>query len=331
MSFALDGEPHRVLFEELEQSGGAESASLVVLIPLAEALAAEARLRRTALVLGAGGLVLALALSAAMSRSLTEPILELVRGTRAIREGAFDHRVPVRTRDEVGQLGAAFNEMAAGLAQREKLRSMLEMVADKEVARELLAGNIPLGGEIREVSVLFCDIRGFTSLTEGMEPPEVIRMLNEHFSPLTRLVYEHDGVVDKFVGDMIMAIFGAPTSRGDDALHAAQCALAMVEARRALNAHSHPPIEIGIGVASGLAVAGCVGTAERQNYTVLGARINLASRLCSRAGRMEVVIDAATHERLQGRLPATALGAVELKGFAEPVEAFLLRGPEDAS
>jgi len=160
-----------------------------------------------------------------------------------------------------------------------------------------------------------------------MSPPDVIRMLNEHFSPLTRLVYEHHGVVDKFVGDLIMAIFGAPRSHGDDAFDAAQCALAMIRARREMNERSSPPIEIGIGVASGLAVAGCVGAAERQNYTVLGARINLASRLCGKAGRMEVVIDAATQAKLRNRLATRPLGTLELKGFAAPVEAFALLEP----
>jgi class 3 adenylate cyclase len=326
----LDGTPYRVVHRALESEPGLPPARLVALLSMSGAIAGERRLERTVLYLGAGGLLLALVLGTLLAHGLTDPIRDLVRGTEAIRRGEFEHRVPIRSRDELGQLSASFNDMAAGLAQREKLHNLLNMVADRDVAQELIGGNVALGGELREVSVLFCDIRGFTALSEGMHPGEVISMLNEHFTPLTRIVYEHHGVVDKFVGDLIMAIFGAPKSYGDDALNAARCALAMVRARRALNATSAHVIEIGIGVASGPAVAGCMGSADRLNYTVLGERVNLASRLCGRAGRMEVVVDAATHARVRTALPARPLGTLELKGFAAAIDAYVLLDPEAA-
>ena len=174
------------------------------------------------------------------------------------------------------------------------------------------------------MSVLFCDIRGFTALTQGMHPDEVIRMLNEHFTPLTRVVNEHHGVVDKFVGDLIMAIFGAPRNYGNDAYNAARCALDMMQRRQSLNATSHYDIQIGIGVASGPAVAGCMGSADRLNYTVLGERVNLASRLCGKAGRMETVIDQTTQQRLGDLVRVEALPEMELKGFSARVSAFKL-------
>jgi class 3 adenylate cyclase len=326
----LDDKPYRVLYQALEQKPGLPQAWLVALLSMANAIASEQSLQRTLLYLGMAGLILSLVLSSFMSHSLSGPIRDLVRGTTAIREGDFGYRVPIRSRDEIGQLSASFNEMASGLAQREKLRNILDMVADKEVAREMVAGNFALGGEIRKLSVLFCDIRGFTALSEGMDPGDVISMLNEHFTPLTQLVYEHHGVVDKFVGDLIMAIFGAPKSYGDDAFNAAQCALAMIRERRKLNETSAHQIEIGIGVASGSAVAGCMGSADRLNYTVLGERVNLASRLCGKAGRMEIMIDATTREQIRDRLRTKPLGIIELKGFAANIEAFaLLEGAAD--
>ena len=187
-----------------------------------------------------------------------------------------------------------------------------------------MSGKIELGGEEREIAVLFCDIRGFTALTQNMEPREVIAMLNEHFTPLTRVVYEHHGVVDKFVGDLIMAIFGAPTSHGNDALLAAQCALRMIEERQKLNETSKYKIAMGIGVASGKATAGRMGSTDRLSYTVLGARVNLGARLCSQAGRNEVVIDEGTYNACREVAEVEPLPELRLKGFSEPVHAFKL-------
>lgn len=320
----IGGVPHRVVYRALEHEEGLPEAWLVALLSMSGAIASEQKLKRTLLYLGAGGLLLSLLISYLLAHGLTDPIRDLVRGTVAIQKGEFEYRVPIRGSDEIGQLSASFNDMAAGLAQREKLHNLLNMVTDREVAQELMSGTVALGGEMREMSVLFCDIRGFTALSEGMHPGDVIRMLNEHFTPLTRLVYEHHGVVDKFVGDLIMAIFGAPKSYGDDALNAARCAQAMIRVRRELNATSTHRIEIGIGVASGPAVAGCMGSEDRLNYTVLGERVNLASRLCGKAGRMEVVLDAATHEKVKAHLPTRSLGTLELKGFAAATEAFVL-------
>lgn len=320
----LDGTPHRLIYRALEQEPGLPKAWLVALLSMSDAIEGERQLKRTLLYLGAGGLLLSLLVSYLLAHGLTDPIRDLVRGTVAIQKGEFEHRVPIHGTDELGQLSGAFNDMAAGLAQREKLDNLLNLVTDREVAQELMSGKVALGGEMRAMSVLFCDIRGFTALSGGMHPGDVITMLNEHFTPLTRLVYEHHGVVDKFVGDLIMAIFGAPKSYGDDALNAARCALAMIKVRRELNATSAHKIEIGIGVATGVAVAGCMGSEDRLNYTVLGERVNLASRLCGKAGRMEVVIDATTHEQVQTHLPAKSLGTLELKGFATAVDAFVL-------
>ena len=119
---------------------------------------------------------------------------------------------------------------------------------------------------------MFCDIRGFTALTQNMNPTEVIAMLNEHMTVLTRVVTEHHGVVDKFIGDSIMALFGAPKSYGDDALNAVRCAQQMMAERAKLNATSVYKIQMGIGLASGRVLAGNMGSADRSNYTVLGER-----------------------------------------------------------
>ncbi len=320
----VDQIPHRVFYQALNPDPHFPRAFLVVLISIKDALDAQRDLRAKIFLFGGLGLVGALTISLLLSHGLSVPIRELVAGTTEIQRGNLSVQVPVRSRDEIGQLAAAFNEMTQGLKLKETYRSVLDKVSDPAVAEELLKGVVALGGEMREISVLFCDIRGFTALSQGMHPDEVIRMLNEHFTPLTRVVNQNKGVVDKFVGDLIMAIFGAPKSYGNDAANAARCALEMIQTRRQLNATSQYQIEVGIGLASGPAVAGNMGSQERLNYTVLGERVNLASRLCGKAGRMEVVIDETTRQRLGSEVRVETLPDLELKGFSARVPAHKL-------
>jgi len=159
-----------------------------------------------------------------------------------------------------------------------------------------------------------------------MPPTEVIGLLNEHMTAMTAIVRKHFGVVDKFVGDEIMAVFGALKSYGNDAAHAAACALEMIRERERLNLASAHPIEIGIGVATGEAVAGCMGSVDRLNYTVVGSRVNLASRLCSEAGPMEVIVDDRTLSGLDpDRIESAVMPGLRLKGFSESVTAHRIK------
>jgi class 3 adenylate cyclase len=209
--------------------------------------------------------------------------------------------------------------MTAGLALQEKYRSVLNAVADRTVAQQLIEQRGTLGGELRHVSMLFCDIRGFTALTEKMQPAEVIELLNEHMTALTDVAYQHGGIVDKFVGDLIMVLFGAPVSTGQDALRSVECALKMLEVRRSLNEISKHSLEVGIGIATGSVVAGCMGSDQRLSYTVLGHSVNLASRLCSVAQAGEIVMDAETHEAARELIQAEPMPPMQLKGISEPV------------
>ncbi|MBI3878707.1 MAG: HAMP domain-containing protein [Verrucomicrobia bacterium] len=320
----VDGVPHRVFYKVLNPGSTFPAACQVCLFSLNAARQEEREVRWRIIGFGAVALAGALVLILFISHGLTVPIQQLVRGTREIRAGNFDVKVPVRSRDEIGQLAASFNEMADGLALSQRYQAVLSQVADKEVAEAMMKGEVALGGELRDVSVLFCDIRGFTALTQTMPPAEVIAMLNEHMTALTAVVYEHHGVVDKFVGDLIMAVFGAPKSYGHDAHHAARCALRMIQERTKLNETSAHKIAIGIGVSTGRVVAGCMGSADRLNYTVLGERVNLGSRLCSIAGRMEVVIDESTRTRLSGFINSEPLPEMRLKGFTDLVNAYRL-------
>ncbi len=320
----LSGQPYQMLLRPLSTDSALPTAWGVMLSSLAGMAAEQKTLRNEVLAYAALALGVALALSFVLSRSLMRPVRDLVQGTRRIREGDYATRVPIARRDELGHLGESFNEMAGGLQQREQYHSILVQLSDYDVARRLIASP-SLGGERREVSVLFCDIRGFTTATGGMAPEAVIAMLNEHMTALTECVHRHHGVVDKFVGDLIMAVFGAPESTGDDAGNAARCALAMLETRRRLNrVTKYPRLEIGIGLASGPCVAGCMGSENRLNYTVLGERVNLASRLCSVAKAGDILIDAATVKLLDESFCVSPEDEQMFKGFSHPVKPYLL-------
>jgi len=320
------GVHYRVFYDLMNENSVFPPAYQVCLYSMEEALREQRGLRFKILGSGAAALVFGIIFSLFLSHGLAAPVRDLVGGTGQIRRGNFDVRVAVRSRDELGELAASFNEMADGLAQKEKYRTILNMVADEKIAQKLLTGQLTLGGELREITVLFCDIRGFTPLTQDMPPGEVIEMLNEHMTALTRVVKEHRGVLDKFVGDLLMAIFGAPLHHDNDALDAASCALSLLEARARLNRTSRHQIQIGIGLATGTVVAGCMGSADRLNYTVLGQRVNLASRLCSRAQAGEVLIDDGTRQKLAHHLTVEPTGEIQLKGFSAPVQAFKLIG-----
>ena len=259
-----------------------------------------------------------------MARRLARPIRDLALATEQVRQGNFRTRVPVRAPDEFGQLAESFNEMADELETKEKIRDLLGKVSDEAVAQALISGNLELGGETREVSILFCDIRGFTSLTEEMPPADIISLLNEHMTAMTEVVYEHSGVIDKFVGDEIMVIFGAPKSYGDDASNAARCALTMGERRQRLNDETGRVIEVGIGVATGSVVVGCMGSVDRLNYTVIGERVNRAARLCGCAEAGEVIVDETTWQQISEQAEGAEKLRFKPKGYTQSVRAFRL-------
>jgi class 3 adenylate cyclase len=315
----IRGVKHQLIYRVLNPESPFPQATQVNFFSLAP-LEAEIRdLRRSGIAVGIVALGIALVLITITSRSLSGPVSQLVAATHEIERGNFDVRVPVAG-DEMGRVSQSFNEMAAGLALQEKYRSVLNAVADRSVAERLLENREALSGELRDVTMLFCDIRGFTALTEHMQPHDVIELLNEHMTALTEVAYEHGGIVDKFVGDLIMVLFGAPVSTGNDAQRAVECSQAMMLRRRELNLTSKHPLEIGIGLASGNVVAGCMGSEQRLSYTVLGHRVNLASRLCGIAHAGEVIADAETVADLAKHIMTEPLPTMHLKGFSESIQ-----------
>lgn len=295
------------------------NTSQVILFSLAQQQALLADIFNTMVAVASIVLIVAILLSILFSKQITRTIARLVAATQRIRKGDYDFSLQVTSNDEVGRLTEAFNEMTEGLMLKERYRSVLDKVTDPKVAEALTTGNLELGGEDRNITVLFCDIRGFTPLTEHMSPREVITMLNDHMTVMTRIVSDFGGVVDKFIGDEVMVVFGAPQSHGNEARNAVECARRMLEERINQNAIRSPQFGIGIGVATGPALAGCMGSMDRLNYTVLGPTVNLASRLCSAALPGQVRIDQATFDAIQPTPDFGAGESLQLKGFTRSI------------
>ena len=325
----LSGQTWALFSEPLNPQEPGEG-SMVCAIALDNALAPLRRIRVILILTALATMAAAVMLGFFLSKGLSTPILELVRGTARVARGSYDFRIDITSRDELGILGNAFNTMVRGLYLKEKYRDVLDKAVSPEIAAEMLKGDLFLGGENRMVTVLFADIRGFTAITEGMDPREVIAILNDYLEGVGDAIEAEGGVVDKYAGDEIMAIFGAPVSHSDDASRAVRAALRMQEAIRGLSESRReagkPEITMGIGINTGLAVAGNMGSRTRLNYTVLGESVNLAARMCSMAGAGEILISGATLEAVEPVLDAQALEPVTLRGWSHPVVMWLVKG-----
>jgi adenylate cyclase len=225
------------------------------------------------LFLCAVGLAVGLLAMDVAARSVSEPVGAMATALRTVGEGRLDTRVPVDDVSELGQLQSGFNAMVAGLREREHLRDLFGRQVGTEAARHSLEQGVQLGGERRQVAVLFVDVVGSTALAVEQEPEEVVRRLNAFFAVVVGVVTAHHGWVNKFEGDAALCVFGAPEHRDDTGA----CALAA--ARALAGRFDSLPLQAAVGVSAGRVVAGHVGTEERFEYTVIGDPVNAASRL----------------------------------------------------
>ncbi|HEU5247456.1 MAG TPA: adenylate/guanylate cyclase domain-containing protein [Candidatus Udaeobacter sp.] len=310
------------------------TAAVLLQRSLDRELAPYLRLERTYLILALLGLAISAAVGIWIARGVSKPVLQLAEGARKIGEGDYQHRVNVNQPDEMGLLAVSFNHMSKGLAERDQVRDLLGKVVSPAVAAELLRKDVTLGGEEREVTVLFSDVRSFTTMCEALPPQEVLGTLNRYFTRMSAIVEAHGGVVDKYVGDAIMALFGAPLANPNDADRAMETALEMCEALDELNLEQqirgYPAIKIGIGINTDVVIAGNMGSQTRLNYTVIGDGVNLASRLEGLTKTPEyatrIIISRTTLAKAKGRYQTRPLGEVAVKGKQKPTEIYALLG-----
>ena len=272
-----------------------------------------------------------LALGLVLARRLTRPVSALTRAVARVAGGDLTTSLPVRSGDEVGVLTGAFNDMVEGLRQRDLIRHAFGRYVSPEVARALLESpdGLRLGGRKREITVLMSDLRGYTRFAEQGDPAGVMEVLNDYLGRMADVVIAHGGTINEFIGDAIFAVFGAPVGHADHAERAAATALAMQRALAELNeanaARDRPRFAMGIGLHTGEAVVGNIGSEQRTKYAVVGAAVNLAARVESCTVGGQVLITAVTRERLSGLAEVAPPLTVELKGLTAPVTLYELR------
>ena len=257
-----------------------------------------------------------------LSQSLVVPLDDLHRAAERAASGDLRVRVPIVSTDETGRLGQAFNRMMSGLEERERLRAGFGAFVDPDLAEHVAAHGTDIDGTEADISALFVDVRDFTALAERCGPQETVATLNSLYDCVVPVVARHGGHANKFIGDGMLAVFGAPSPDAEHADHAIGAALEIAEEVRERFGDA---LAVGVGVNSGRALAGTVGGGGRLDFTVIGDTVNTAARVeaATRDTDDRVLITAATRQRLtrdHGRWEPRA--KLELKGKAAPVEVF---------
>ena len=269
----------------------------------------------------------AVGIMAAVSRSVGH----LAARMTEVHAGRLDVQARVYDLDTFGLQASDFNRMVEGLRQREELKETFGRYVTQQVVAEILAGRVALGGELKTATVLFSDIRGFTRMSEKLTPQEVVAFLNEYLAAMVDVVIEHGGVLDKFIGDAVMAVFGVPVGKGsaeEDAFAAVACAVAMGKKLDEMNARraeaGKAPIAIGIGVHTGELVAGNIGSPRRMQYTVIGDTVNVGSRLESltKEHARRTLLSGATVALVKGKFNVVEVGRVVVRGRDETLQIF---------
>jgi adenylate cyclase len=225
--------------------------------------------------------------------------------------------------------------LAKKIEQEAQTRAQISRLVPPNIVEQVVAGELVIekGGKLQEVTMLYSDIRGFTAMSERHPPEEIVRMLNEYFEVMVDILFKHEGTLDKFVGDEIIGLFGAPIAKADAAMKAVTCAIDMQKALREFNrtraAENHEPIRVGIGINTGMVVTGAIGSSKSLQYTCIGDAMNTASRLCGTAKAGEIICSELTMAKVTGRIEAVPLPPVELKNKQNKLRIFNVIGIKD--
>ncbi len=265
-----------------------------------------------------------------VSRNLKRPLEEIIRVLREIRHGRFDKKVLVTSNDEIGYTGDVINELTEGLKERDFVKEIFGKYVTEEIRDEILSGKVSLDGELKEVTVLFADLRNFTPMVESTSPEEVVRIINSYFKEMDEAIKKYHGLVLQYIGDEIEAVFGAPLYRKDHPVLAVKAAQEMrkrlVDVNQGLKRQGYPPLAHGIGIHTGEVLAANIGSPDRLSYALVGDTVNLASRLqgLNKEFGTEIIMSASTRIKLNGNFPLKRLPATGIKGKSQPVEIFAL-------
>ncbi|QEN05131.1 adenylate/guanylate cyclase domain-containing protein [Thiospirochaeta perfilievii] len=223
--------------------------------------------------------------------SILKPINELLVSMKSVSKGNLDSYTIVRSREETGQLSYGFNQMLNGLKERERIKSLFGQYLSAEISEEIIKGNVDLNGSMYKATILFADIRGFTTLSESITPHETISFLNEYYNVIIDVIQKYGGIIDKFMGDGILVLFGVPITSKDHADRAVNASFEIHEKLKQFNKDRESAglftVKIGIGIHTGDVIAGNVGNSNKLEYTVIGDTVNIASRIESLTKKFE--------------------------------------------
>ena len=277
-------------------------------------------------------ILLGIGMSYVLGRRITDPIDELVNASRAISKGEYDFKFKEKRQDELGHLMGAFSEMAEGMLEKSQVKNALSRYVSPVVANEILSNlnTVELGSKRVEGTVLFADIIGFTQIAENTSPEDLVNLLNQYFSLITAACQENHGIVDKYMGDGVMLVFGTPEPDEFHGFHAVACALLISkliahENKRRLQ-NDDAAIQFRIGLHTGSMLAGNMGSKERMDYTVVGDTVNLASRLCGIGNGNQIVISKTLYKlpAVCGRVLAGEYQGIHLRGIKNPVNTYIV-------
>ena len=272
-----------------------------------------------------------------VTRSLVDPVKRLVGGTRAVEAGDLDVEILVRTHDELATLATSFNHMVGGLREKERIRDTFGQYVDPRIVKSLLENRMPSdGGERQVMTVFFSDLQDFTRLCEGLTPDAAVRFLNRYFSLMSEVIRTRQGIVDKYIGDSVMAFWGPPFT--DPADHATLCCLAALEQMARMEAfrawlpemfgvsHGLPVVNVRMGIASGEVTVGNIGSETSRGYTVIGDTVNLASRLeqANKFYGTRILVSETTRNLAGDTLVFREIDSLRVAGKLETVRVFEL-------
>jgi adenylate cyclase len=274
-----------------------------------------------------------------VSRSLVDSVRRLLGGTQAVEKGDLEVEIHINTRDEMSTLADSFNHMVVGLREKEYIRETFGKYVDPRVVRGLLEKRLPAeGGESHVMSVFFSDLAGFTQMCEGLAPDTAVRFLNRYFSFMSEVIRERQGIIDKYIGDSVMAFWGPPFT--DEKSHAELCCTAALHQMARLDEFRAelpgilgirsglPRVDVRMGIATGQVTVGNIGSDTARGYTVIGDTVNLASRLeqANKFYGTRILVNEVTHHMAQDELAFREIDSLRVTGKLEPVRVFELLG-----
>lgn len=299
------------------------------------------RINRKLEVISRGGMIslgiavsLAIVLGVYFSRQTLVPVRQLQAAMSRVQDGDYTHTLETDRRDEFGQLARHFNSMVSELRQKSWLEKSMGKVVNKNVIQHLLKNDLHLGGEVLQATVLFCDLRGFTALSEKLPPKLLVGLLNDYLTAMVRIVEKNGGIVDKFIGDSIMAVFGYPQPLENEQGLALSAAEEMITSCDQLNVSMGLSEDIvlvnSVGLHTGTLMAGNIGSPERMEFTVMGDAVNVASRLetLTRKFKTRLAASEAVVEQLESN-PLQTVGNQHLSGRHQGINVYILEQQDE--